>query len=847
MRNFLATLISALFLAQTPLVHAAPDQALPEHAGAHPVSSPEYSGIDQILVLSSSWVIVVTSTMPELMDEIDRLAHGQFYRSLDVWKKSQQEGRLDWNTRKAISALRDDYITQARENVGERALKSPETYTIQSPGDPAYADPVAPAEVGYTLVGLGAGRHTGGHEIDYAHYAYLRLPSPMKPGQRYTFTAMGDKQATLHYDESHTVSRAIKVNQIGYLSTAPRKFAYLGAHIYGVGPLDCAPYTRFEVVNADTGDVALRGEVQLRDRSARIASEGAKSGDEPPPLINGEDVYELDLTGLRETCDFFIRVPGMGRSWPFRHAPDVYAPVFKTAARALYHQRCGVACEAPYTGWTRPQCHTAPVYESDLIAFGLGEFNPPENYNVFDIVGGSIDKSRMTENVRGGWHDAADWDRRNQHYTVVFDLLYAYELAPENFTDGQLTIPESGNGVPDILDEAAFGLEVWARSMTPEGGVSGYVETHTHPRLNDDVDYAFSRRTRWDSLLFAAAAAQLAQHLKNFDGSESERWEALAKRAWAFGSDPANSLGQVEIAARRNRGSGEPYTLTWEEKENYVTPYRLHARIRMHRLTGDKSYLEGLSDDMRGFPRPYQWPRTLKDYWPWFSYALAGADSVLPDFQRKRILREHLIAPAEDLLAHLDKIPYRRTWPRNQAGFMGWGNTDMTNAGRALLIAHDLTGDARFRDAAILNFDFMLGANPMGMSWTTGLGYVYPTDIQHEISQKDGIPDPVPGITIYGVTGGMFRDLRETVWKSPGGAASPNPVVFDSPEVPLWRRWSCHPHLNVGQCEFTIQETISSTIFCAAMLIDPEVPATAEATPRAPRPAEALYGRWYLP
>ena len=828
---------------------------LPELGGVHPVATPVYEGVDQILVLSDRCVVAVTSTVEEVVEEVDALSNGQLRKAADAWERSQDGGRRpDWNAKRAADRLREQYIAQARENAGERDLKALGSYAISSVDDPNYESSRTPERIGYTLVGLGAGRLAGAPEVDYAHYAYLLFPEPMQRGRTYTITVRGTKRAIFLFDEDQTVSRAIKVNQMGYLPDAPRKYAYLGAHVYGVGPLDCSMYSRFDVVNAADGSVALSGEIRIRDKNSRIVSDrrrtrgGGGPGGEAPPLINGEDVYEIDLTPLTDTGDFYIRIPGVGRSWPFRHGPDAYGPVFYTAARGLYHQRCGIPYEAPYTAWRRARCHTAPVYECAHISFGFGEFGKPKNYNVFDVIGGSIDRTKQTEDVWGGWHDAADWDRRNLHYTAVFDLLYAYEIAPEKFGDGQLHVPESGNGVPDVLDEAAFGLEVWAKSMTPEGGVSGYVETYGHPRMDQDIDYAFARRTRWDSLLFAAGAAQLAQHLKPYDAAAGERWAGLALKAYAYGNDPANSLGRVEIPARQRRGQGAPYTIAWEEKDEYVAPYLLHARVRLYRLTGDKAYLDGLARDTHTTPQPYKWPFTMMDYSPWLYFGmLHGPESYLPEFQQKKLLHDYFIEPADKLVAYLDDIPYRRTWPRNQAGFMGFGNTDMTNPGRVLLIAHALTGDSKYREAAILNFDFMLGANPMGMSWTTGLGYAYPVDIQHEVSAVDGIADPVPGITIYGVTGGMYRALKETVWQSPGGAASASPVVFDLPDVPLWRRWSCHPSLNVGQCEFTVQETMSSTIFCSALLMPDGWQPSAPLMARGPRPANRLYGHWYLP
>jgi len=824
---------------------------LPERTGSHPIAVPEYEGVEQVLVLSDRWVIVVTSNLEEVVGEIDRLTDGQLRRAADAWEKTKNSERKDWNAKRSADKFRDTHIAEARVAAGERALDEVSSYGISSADDTRYVTPREPAQVGRVLVGLGAAQFAGSPEVNYVHYSYLGFPEPMESGRRYTVTVQGKKRATFLFDEDQTVSRAIKVNQLGYLVDAPRKYAYLGAHLYEIGPMDCGMYPKFEVVRASDGAVALEGPITLRDKNSRIVPKRKpeqKNEGGAPPLITGEDVYELDLSALKEPGSYYIRIPGVGRSWPFQHGADVYGEAFYTAARGLYHQRCGVAYDPAHTPWKRAKCHTAPIYESDYVAFAYGDFGVPKEYNVFDVYAATMDKSRQTEDVWGGWHDAADWDRRNQHYTVLFDLLNAYEIAPEKFSDGQLNLPESGNGIPDILDEAAFGLEVWAKSMSPEGGVSGYVETVGHVPMESDAPWAFSRRTRWDSLLFAAAAAQLAEHLKPVAAEAAARWSALALKAYTFGVDPANSLGKVEFHAKAQRGRGEAYTVSWEEKESYLVPFLLHARARMYWLTGEKQYLDGVKEALEVAPKPYAWPYTLADYSPWFYFSLCHRkDSFIPEAQRNLVAQKFLMPQAEKLLGELESGPYRQTWPRDQDFWMGFGATDMTNAGRALLIAHALTGEAKYRDAAILNFDYMLGANPLGMSWTTGLGYAYPVEIQHEVSMTDEIDDPVPGITIYGVTGVMYSTLRNTVWRSPTGADRKNFIDFKVPEVPVWRRWSCHPTLNVGQCEFTVQETMSSTILCSALLLPEGWEPSGALLSREPRPKDALYGYWYLP
>ncbi len=845
----LAALLSPAFSAD-----AAPD---PQEPNSPPIESqslgtPEYRGVDQLLVLSNRWLIVVTSNLDEVVRKMDELSGGAYGQALDAWDAGQRPGiHPDWGARRHISSLRDTYIAQAREQAGESSFDDPGYYRIGSPDDEKYHAEAAPSKAAQVLIGLGGPEVRGGPEIHYAHYAYLEMPSPLQNGRHYTIRLGNGKQVRFPYDDMRTLSRAIKVNQVGYLPDAPAKYAYLGCCLYKFGPLDCSGAKEFKIVSAKTGQTVYSGPVTLRDKNSRSPSrpdDRPDPGKGERPLLTGEDVYEMDFTDFKQEGDFFISIPGVGRSWPFRQSADVYGEAFYTTARCLYHQRCGIAYEEPYTHWKRAKCHTQPVYESEYIAFGIGNFGVPKDYSRFDIIGATTDTSRSTENVVGGWHDASDWDRNIAHYTVLFDLLNAYELAPDRFSDGQLNIPESGNGIPDLLDEADWGLKVWTRSMNVSGGVSGAVETWTHPPMESDDKYAFSRRTRWSSLLYAAATAQLAQALKPFDAARSEEYGRLAAKAFAYGSSPQNSLGKVTIQAAKNRGQGEKYTCDWEEKDEYLTPCLLLAKLRMFLYSGDTKHLDGLTDLIKALPPPYKPPFGFRDYSPWFCFALADDRlHILPETQRVQLRNKLFLDTADELVALVDQMPYRCSWPRGRDYWMSWGSTVMANQARCLLIAHALTGDEKYRRAAILNTDFMFGANPMGMCWTTGIGSAYPVNIQHEVSEKDGIADPVPGITIFGITEEVSQALRHEVWQSPKDASRKEFVTFTNPEVPVWRKWSCHPTLNTPQCEFTIQETVSPTIFSCSQLLSKDWKPSAALKDKQPVPKERLWGYWYLP
>ncbi|MBK8339925.1 MAG: glycoside hydrolase family 9 protein [Flavobacteriales bacterium] len=131
----------------------------------------------------------------------------------------------------------------------------------------------------------------------------------------------------------------------------------------------------------------------------------------------------------------------------------VYTDVLTTALRAFYYQRCGTDKPAAYAGagWSDPSpCHVDA--DQDLTCRLVT--NPlPAN----------------ERDLHGGWHDAGDHNKYvNWTYGVLSDLLLAYWENPGVWGDDS-GIPESGNGVPDLLDEVKYELDWLLRMRQPDG------------------------------------------------------------------------------------------------------------------------------------------------------------------------------------------------------------------------------------------------------------------------------------------------------------------------------------------------------------------------------------------
>ena len=195
-------------------------------------------------------------------------------------------------------------------------------------------------------------------------------------------------------------SPLFKVNQVGYLPDAP-KFAYAGAWL---GPVlgawrPKAPMTAWELVDAGTGNVVLRRDGDAAPR-VRVRDKVGKDG----TLFTGEETYEMDFSSVTNEGTYFVRIPAVGRSSAFR-----------VHMGGLYQKRCGIAKEEPCTHWTAGACHTNVVRGT----FAPEEGKLSESVRWFDIIRHNTDWDHGERlHIVGGWHDAADYDRRPKHLNI---------------------------------------------------------------------------------------------------------------------------------------------------------------------------------------------------------------------------------------------------------------------------------------------------------------------------------------------------------------------------------------------------------------------------------------------
>jgi endoglucanase len=627
-------------------------------------------------------------------------------------------------------------------------------------------------------------------------------------------------------------SPLFKVNQVGYLPWAP-KYAYMGAWL---GPELGAwrPHGElagWQLVDAATGEV-----VKDSPDPPRVHVLDTETEEGAP--WTGEKTYEMDFSEIAREGEYFLRVPGVGRSAAFKIWRGAAEEAFRVHMGGLYQKRCGIAKEEPWTHWTAPACHTEVVRG----VFPPEEGKLPSGIFWFDIIRDTTDWEHGERlQLAGGWHDAADFDRRPQHLGIVNDLCAAYLMRPENFPDGQLRIPESSNGIPDILDEAEWGLRHLLAGQREDGGVGTWVETTDHPGPGDvekwdGMQYALSRATRRSSLAYAAHASLLAR----CDARFREKYLESAERAWDFA---LRERPRTEIFTVRRKGGGWFDTtdaVYWDEPEELPAALFAKAAVNLHALTGDAKYLEAMEAEAPRLAKAQD-----KEGWSWEPMLFSGEMAAGPTPEaldglfgpwKKRVMKsaEAVLRQQRDAWAY--RLPWHapgESWYKT----IGLGHAHPLQRARWFVAAHGISGEARFLDAAALALDFHNGCNPMGSTLTSGLGEVYPVAFLDLPSYVDGIEEYVPGITPY-----------RWVWALPARAVS---ILWDNDREaarrwPVWRRWWNLEIKTVPASEYTVWETIAPAAVVTGYLTEPS------GTPPPPQrePAKSLRdlpGYWVLP
>ena len=646
-------------------------------------------------------------------------------------------------------------------------------------------------------------------KADVTTFEYLIFEKPLKDGETVSIAGIVAK-----YD-SAVSSNIFKLNQVGNSVNQKQKYAYMGAWLGNGGPLPLKHLAgkRFELRRSADGLCVYQNTLRLRKEDPRYL------GKIP---FTGEEVLELDYSSFNTPGKYYFYVDSIGRSMDFVIGSEALSEAFYIHARGLYHKRCGIAKKQPFTAWESPACHRtvyAGTFPENNDHYRIGK-NVEEGFvrkfkrlavKHFDLIKRNTlpDSRRKRYTAPGGWHDAADYDRRPYHLRIVSDLATVYLMKKENFMDGQLNIPESGNGIPDILDEAAWGVKHLLAVQQENGGVGTWFETTGHPGpgegLPDKDKYVYytSFPSRNGTLEYAAAVSTLALAMKQAGAVpvEVEKYLKSAQKAWDFALEKKNILAR-----------GYMYRSRWIyycEGMNLNAENLLKAGVNLFALTGERKYLEPVMAEKKRIL-----DRFNRDFWKWspLSWMILTLYPVKEMEPFRKEYEKVILRDAGKMLTDQENAyPYRTLWHAHNAGWvhaMAWGNYHPLRRAMTLIAAHKLTGEEKYRTGACLANDFHNGANPLGRSMTSGLGKIYPAVFLDLISYADNTGEFVPGITPYGNTFGLDRNAVKMVYKE------------NADTLPIFRRYVNLEFLSVPSSEYSVWETIAPAAVTTGYLLE---------------------------
>jgi len=569
------------------------------------------------------------------------------------------------------------------------------------------------------------------------HFIYLKLPSALKPGATYlvSLPELGLNYSAFYYvnDPVFVRSEAVHTSQIGFRADDPEKNAFLSTWMGNGGGYSYPENIGFSVINDKTNEKVYSGKAVMQWRKSVPEGIGTKVNH------TKADVLRLNFSEFNIPGKYRICVDGVGCSYPFQiDSVNTWLKAFNISMKGIFNERSGVPMLPPYTDFVRPRSFHpidgVKVYQSTCSLLnsgnGLNALGTDKD-NFGNLVAGRTNE--LVPEAWGGTMDAGDWDRRIKHLNSPRLYLELMELYPDYFKNVCLNIPESGNDLPDLVDEALYGLDIYRRMQLPDGGIRGGVESSEHPAEGSASwqevlsVYAYAP-DHWSSYIYAGVAARAAFVLKLIGKPEyADIWEKSAVKA----------INWAESEYDKWIKSSD-YAKVSAHAKNQVTIERNLAAVEVYRLTGDKRW-----NDLFLATQNFETNRTDAI----FIYARLDKSLVNQGVQKN--IADSLRIKADRLVAVSGQSAYGITTSIPGRALGGWESTYAIPASPTLVRAHFLFGDDKYLKTLLRSTLYSAGANPMNLVLTTGLGENCVQHPLHEDTRHTGQPAPI-GLTVCG-------------------------------------------------------------------------------------------------
>ncbi len=568
------------------------------------------------------------------------------------------------------------------------------------------------------------------------HKLYLKLPYPLKTGDAYLISlpALNLTSSSYYYvhDPVYVRSEAVHVSQIGFRADDPDKNAFLSLWMGNGGGYTYPENLNFSLIDDKTNQKVFTGKVVLQWKGSEPEGIGTKVNH------SGTDVVRLDFSSFNTPGRYRVSVDGIGCGYSFNiDENSTWEHAFEISMKGVFQHRSGIPMLPPYTDFVRPRSFNpidgVKVYQStcSLLNSGNGlNAMGTDRGNFPNLVAGKTNV--LVPEAWGGTMDAGDWDRRINHVYTPRLYLELMELNPEYFKNICLNIPESGNDLPDLVDEALYGLDIYRRMQMPDGGIRGGVESSEHPNegstsweeSNTVMAYA---PDHWSSYLYAGVAARAALVLKMLGQDEKAKiWESSAVRA----------MDWAEVEYQKWITSSD-YEKVRDRAKNAVPQERNLASVELYRLTKDKRWHKVFLNTQEKFGKEEA------------AFIYARLDKSLVDRKVQQKMKDDLIAKADHLVELAANNAFGLTTGSAGRPIGGYSGAYSIPASTVLVRAHALTADQKYLKTILRSAQYSAGANPMNLCLTSGLGENHVMNVLHEDSKHTGQPAPI-GITVFG-------------------------------------------------------------------------------------------------
>ena len=612
-------------------------------------------------------------------------------------------------------------------------------------------------------------------ELD--HWLFLQLPQSMKQGRTYTVTIPkgigADKETvTVCFDIWNAQSEAIHVNILGYSPAEALHAADLYQWLGDGGQRDYKTWEGRKVwlYQVNTKKKQSAGTVKFWKHAAAAEKEaGGKN-------LIGTDVWNIDFKGATPGC-YRLVVEDVGCSMDFEIGNEVYYEPFRYSVRGYYYMRLGEPIDPEHV-WPVPRQpqfipETDPkgftVYKTDFHPWSPGwrelrtdvwdepHFKPLKTSIFWQH---RLPGNPVNTEVKGGHSDAFDWDRHLAHVSNIYDMLLPYLLTGGRLSEDALGIRESGNGIPDLIDEARNEVDFFLSIRDGEA----YSQGVTNPCADWSVMFQAGCTTMaaWANAANCAVLGEAFRVMRNekleirnddYHAADSLRqyYTDEAIKAFRFASrqenqqlDDMQDIGSMQMRGRdfRQLAAAFLYNLTGDKQwENIMAEESMIKDGQSLLFNKGRQGFFGIGVtnqfDAKAIP--------FCQLWAAAAYLICPHPRHYADLYQN--LKASINVQAEEYnISHVAQRPSRRA--ANDSRWQVSQNLQL------VMLAHYIADKPRKKQLEQVMYTeagWALGRNPGNIVEMTGLGERHITDV-YTTGRNDGDPGTHPGQTPFNGT-----------------------------------------------------------------------------------------------